>query len=135
MTDRTADGLILVVDDDEAVREIISLGLQDAGYRVLEAEDGPRALALLEEGARLDFAVVDYSMPAMNGADLIRHLRAWNPDLPVLCVTGYAGGADLKGVLAHNQILQKPFKRADLVARIEQLAPELMPPLSMAAEA
>jgi CheY-like chemotaxis protein len=126
MTDINVAGTILVVDDDEAVREVVCLGLEDAGYRVLGAEDAACALAIVREGVQLDLAVVDYSMPVMNGADLIRQLWARNPHLPVLCVTGYAGGADLKALLTHEQILQKPFKRADLLARIGQLAPKLM---------
>ena len=126
MTDINADRTILVVDDDEAVREVVCLGLEDAGYRVLGAEDAARALAIVGEGIEPDLAIIDYSMPLMNGADLIRQLWARNPRLPVLCVTGYAGGADLKALLTDEQILQKPFRRAELLARIGQIAPKLM---------
>lgn len=114
---------ILLVDDEQLVRTGTAEMLRAMGHSVIEVSGGAEALAKLESGVQLDAVVTDYVMPRMNGAELAEQLGAKRPDLPVLIITGYAGG-DLELTLPH---LAKPFRQADLagaVARLFQQAPD-----------
>jgi PAS domain S-box-containing protein len=108
---------LLLVDDEELVRAGTAAMLRDLGHQVEEAPSGPQALAALQDGLAIDALVTDYMMPRMNGAELARDAVALRPGLPVLIVTGYAGG-DLH--LGWPQ-LAKPFRQADLAASLERL--------------
>ncbi len=115
---------ILVVDDEPLVRMVATEVLRELGYNVLEAGDGPEALAVLRSNTRVDLLVTDVGLPnGMNGrqvADAARELRA---GLQVLFVTGYAENA----VLNHGhlepgmQVLTKPFASDVLGRRVRQL--------------
>jgi len=106
---------ILLVDDDDAVREITGTLLRDLGYSVLEASSGRAALDLL--GAQVDLLLVDFAMPGMNGAEVARSARAEYPALPIVFVTGFADRAALVGV-SDSQIVGKPFVEEELTAKI-----------------
>jgi CheY-like chemotaxis protein len=108
---------ILLVDDDEAVREITAAILEDLGYSVTEAEDGPAALEALDRGARVDLMMVDFSMPGMNGAELATHVQQQRPGVPVLLVTGYADARAVEAV-GEERIILKPFRNEDLARKI-----------------
>jgi PAS domain S-box-containing protein len=95
---------ILIVDDDDAVRNLATVFLGDAGYRVLEASGAPQALALLRTQP-VDLVMTDLAMPGMDGVQLAALIRSELPALPVLFVTGYAEGHNLSGEMT----LQKPF--------------------------
>ncbi|ONG45572.1 hypothetical protein BKE38_26350 [Pseudoroseomonas deserti] len=112
---------LLVVDDDEAVRRS-TVGLAEAlGCAVLEAEDGAAALRLLaaDSAPPIDALLVDYAMPGMDGATLLRAARALRPGLPALLVTGYAGDPGLEALAP---VLPKPFRAAELQAALQRLA-------------
>ncbi|ODP36329.1 ATP-binding protein [Sphingomonas turrisvirgatae] len=109
---------ILLVDDEELVRAGTAEMLRDMGHRVTQASGGGEALARLADDATFDIVVTDYMMPRMDGAALAAHVRERHPALPVLVVTGYAGG-DLDIGLPQ---LAKPFRQADLRAALAQLA-------------
>src|SRR5690606_36642463 len=81
---------ILLVDDDEAVREVAASILRDAGYGIVEAGSGGAALDLLNRETSIDLMVVDFAMPGMNGVDLAREANSKFPAIPLLFVTGYA---------------------------------------------
>jgi signal transduction histidine kinase len=108
---------ILVVDDEDLVRAGTAEMLRDLGHTVYEASSGPQALAILEAGTAVDVVVTDYMMPRMDGGELAAQIRGSHPDLPILVVTGYAGG-DLE--LEQPQ-LAKPFRQAGLMAAIRKL--------------
>ncbi len=80
-------GKVLVVDDDQAVRSLVSELLRDAGYEVIEAEDGHSALALVAD-RDVDVVVSEITMPDLNGIELLRTLREREQDVPVLLMTG-----------------------------------------------
>ena len=81
---------LLLVEDEELVREVVAEQLIDRGYDVIEAEGGRRALALLDAGCPVDLIISDLSMPGMDGVSLIaRAIR--KPRLPAILLTGYAG--------------------------------------------
>ncbi|GGC35658.1 hypothetical protein GCM10011504_12560 [Siccirubricoccus deserti] len=116
-----ARATILVVEDDERVREVAAETLRDAGYRVIAAQDALEALALLRRGETLDLLFSDIVMPGgMNGIELAQAALRLRPGLPVLLATGFAGtveGADDHGF----EVLAKPYDQTALVRRIAEL--------------
>ena len=111
--------VVLVVDDDDAVREVTAGLLTDLGYNVLEAGSGGAALDLIERHQGISAVVLDFAMPGMNGADLARELRARRPRVPILFATGYADAEALMGVGDH-QIVHKPFVQAELARKLSR---------------
>jgi signal transduction histidine kinase len=108
---------LLLVDDEELVRVGTAEMLRDMGHRVTVAASGGEALKALEAGLSVDAVVTDYMMPRMNGGELAAQIHTRSPELPVLIVTGYAGGSlDL-----HLPQLAKPFRQADLAVALAQL--------------
>ena len=112
------DLIVLVVDDDDAVREVTAGLLVDLGYNVMEAGSGGAALELIERH-QISAVVLDFAMPGMNGADLARELRARRPRVPILFATGYADAEALMGVSDH-QIVHKPFVQAELARKLSR---------------
>lgn len=118
---RVSGETILLVEDEEAVREVTSRMLSLSGYRVLEAADGEAALRVVREqpGGTIDLVVTDVRMPGMGGLDLARALRERSPGLPVVFISGYAGlDTDALAALAEQgPMIAKPFTHETL-ARI-----------------
>jgi len=111
--------VVLVVDDDDAVREVTAGLLADLGYDVVEAGSGGAALELIESHDEISAVVLDFAMPGMNGADLARELRARRPRVPILFATGYADTEALTEIGDH-QIVQKPFVQAELARKLSR---------------
>ena len=111
--------LILLVDDDSAVREVTSALLQDLGYGVVEAGSGEAALDLLTGELDPDLLLLDFAMPGMNGAEVARQVRLTRPRLPILFLTGYADTAAFASVGEENIVL-KPFRDDELAMRLRQ---------------
>ena len=109
---------VLLVDDEQLVRDGTAAMLRELGHGVVEASGAGEALDKLREGLRVDLVVTDYKMPRMDGAELARHLHISRPDLPVLLITGYSGHAEGTRGLAR---LGKPFRQADIAVAIEEL--------------
>jgi len=126
---------ILVVDDDELVREGMMIVLQDAGFATLGAQDGRAALAHLDGGAAADAVITDFSMPGLNGLELIQEIHARRPSLPAILLTGYVGDVPAD---AFHSLRDKPFalllKPAPPARVLAQLA-ELMAQPAKAANA
>lgn len=106
-------GDVLLVDDDNAVREVVASMLRDLGYRVREAGSGGAALDFLDSGGAADVIVMDFAMPGMNGAEVARRARVMRPGLPILFVTGFADRSALVGV-GDAHVIGKPFTRNEL---------------------
>ncbi|MBV9995744.1 MAG: response regulator [Caulobacteraceae bacterium] len=120
---------VLVVDDDDLVREMLMASLEDAGFAPLGAESAQRALSHLDAGAPVDALITDLSMPGMSGWDLVRQVQQRRRDLPTIMLTGHVG--ELETELAQSPrsrrflLLQKPVSPAQLTRRLEALlAPE-----------
>ncbi len=115
---------VLVVDDEDAIRMLISEVLVEAGYRVLEATDGPSGLRILQSAARIDLLITDVGLPGgVNGRQIADAARTTRPDLKVLFITGYAenavvGNGHLEAGMA---IMTKPFAIASLAARAREI--------------
>jgi DNA-binding response OmpR family regulator len=112
---------ILVIDDEQNIRELIGLYLRKEGYEVEEAGDGLEALELLKT-VRVDLIVLDIMMPKMDGWELCRNLRLTS-DTPLLMVTARGEpGQVIKGFeLGTDDYLVKPFDPMELVMRVKAL--------------
>ena len=117
------DHLVLLVDDDTQVRETTGMMLTEAGYSIVAAADGATGLEILErEGERVAVVIADYAMPGMTGRELLQTVRRRRPDIAVLLATGYADYPDLTSEdLAIDQIVRKPFRSRELLARIQMV--------------
>jgi signal transduction histidine kinase/CheY-like chemotaxis protein len=116
-----AEGLaVLVVDDDDSVRESLMLGLEMEGFDVSGAADGASGLQMITE-ATPAVLIVDYAMPKMSGAEVARAAQRLRPDLPVIMVTGYSDTPALDRV-ANATVLRKPVALKDLRDAILLLA-------------
>lgn len=112
---------ILVVDDDQHIRQLIRLYLETENFTVFEAKDGEEALELLEH-TRIDLAVIDVMMPNVNGIELIESIRIFS-ELPILLVTAKGESYDkVVGFEAGtDDYLVKPFDPIELVLRVKAL--------------
>ncbi len=89
----TGTGRVLVVDDEPDIRKIVRLALQKAGYRVLEAENGEKAIEIINEGDNrlmLDVIICDLRMPKVSGVEAIAYFRKEYPRVQVIVLTGFA---------------------------------------------
>ena len=115
---------ILLVEDDDKARNVLSQILREQGYEVLEADDGSTALELHRKYAgAIQLVVVDVVMPVMNGPDLAKDLAATHPDLKVLFISGYTDNAIVpKEVLEPGlNLLQKPFVPEALTRKVREV--------------
>jgi len=110
---------VLLVDDEEIVRQATALQLRDLGYKVTEAESPVQARRLIEAGLEMDILVTDQIMANETGTSFARGLRQRYPDLPVLVITGYANLPPR--ALLDFEVLRKPFRRAELARSLGRL--------------
>lgn len=117
-----AKDLILVVDDEETIREIVSSMLSGAHFQTRQASSGIEALALLESGEEFDLVLSDLMMPEMDGIALLEKAKERYPDLPIVMVTAVH---DIQVALqalrngAYDYLL-KPFEREQLMATVRR---------------
>lgn len=114
---------ILVVEDEEAVCEIIKISLELSGYHVTVAATGDEASSIFTAQPDFDLLLTDVVMPGvMQGPDLAKSLREQNPDLPVILMTGYASDAAMigKGPRSGDICLTKPVTRNELLKAVAQ---------------
>jgi len=114
---------ILIVEDDPAVRALVSQVLSELGYAYLEAGDAVGAIPILESSQRIDLMISDVGLPGMNGrqlADIGRQMRA---DLKVLFITGYAENAGARAGFLDTgmQMITKPFAFDQLTAKVREM--------------
>lgn len=107
-------GTVLLVDDEEPVRQTTADMLIELGYRVIEAHSGEAAIELMQHHG-VDMIVTDHLMGGMTGMALIDHVRIAQPDMPVLVISGYA---DAAGIAVDVPRLTKPFRSAELAAML-----------------
>ncbi|QRY77273.1 response regulator [Pseudomonas sp. PDNC002] len=117
LADSGRDRNILLVDDDDLVRELIGDALRLYGYRVRQANGGQQALEMLDED--VDLLLTDFAMPELNGAQMAKIARERFPYLPVVFLTGYA---ELQGLeLPGSLVIQKPVQHEELARSLEEL--------------
>ncbi|MBO1755728.1 response regulator [Allobranchiibius sp. CTAmp26] len=122
---------VLVVDDDAAVRTVVRWQLDDAGFQILEAGDGPSALRRIRDD-RPELIVLDLSIPGLGGLDVLRAVRAGRAgrgDLPVIVLSGGTGEEDRIAALdlGADDYLIKPFSPGELAARVRSVLRRSVP--------
>ncbi|MFZ3357791.1 MAG: response regulator, partial [Xanthobacteraceae bacterium] len=123
-TDLTGEGTILLVEDEEGLRQLNARGLASRGYTVLEAGNGVEAIDVLAKtNGKVDLVVSDVVMPEMDGPTLLRELRSRDPSLKIIFVSGYAEDAFQKHLPADGSqfaFLAKPFTLKQLVNAVKE---------------
>ena len=115
---------LLLVEDEEPVRQTMRRILERSGYVVLEAQNGVEALALWRaERATVDAVISDLRMPEMGGRELVARLRAESPSLPVVYVSGYADEPPLVEQDGAAAYVEKPFAAAALLSALGRVLP------------
>jgi PAS domain S-box-containing protein len=117
-------GTILLVEDDEPVRALVSLVLVQEGFTVLEADSGTAALEVASfHDGRIDLLLTDLVMPEMSGERLVERVHERLPDARVLFMTGYSEEmiADRSVLGPLEAVLHKPFEPEELVRRVSEL--------------
>jgi two-component system cell cycle sensor histidine kinase/response regulator CckA len=120
--DLTGTGRVLLVEDEEVVRNFAARALKRQGYKVLEAASGVEALEVMEKHkGKIDIVVSDVVMPEMDGPTLLKELRKTNPDLKIIFVSGYPNDA-FKAALGDENFafLPKPFSLPQLAAKVKE---------------
>ena len=115
---------ILVIDDEPTVRMLISDVLTESGYSVLEAQDGPSGLRVLQSDQRIDLLITDVGLPGgMNGRQVADAARVSRTDLKVLFITGFAENAAVgDGHLPPGMaVITKPFQVSDLAQKVADI--------------
>lgn len=110
---------VLLIEDDDDVRRVLSDALVELGYRIAVAENGAEAIALVE-AAPVDVVVLDYVMPGMTGAETAKRLKAIRPDLPIVFASGHADTRALADVPGAHRLLRKPFAFDELAQRLRE---------------
>ncbi len=112
---------VLVVDDEETVRDLLAQMLETLGYQVLVCESGKQAVARLKAGVvSIDLVLLDVVMPGIGGAETLRKLRAIDRDLPVLVTSGYSMQGEVQRMLEQGarSFLPKPFSLDELAEQV-----------------
>ena len=115
---------VLIADDDADIRDLVAFKLEQAGFEVITAEDGPTALSAAHDKVP-DIAVLDVSMPGMSGLDVCRMLRAdpSTADMMIIMLTARAQETDVEGGFSAgaDDYLIKPFSPRELTSRVQAL--------------
>jgi two-component system, cell cycle sensor histidine kinase and response regulator CckA len=123
-TPRGGSETLLVIEDEEVVRNLATRGLRDHGYTVVEALNGAEALRYVREHpGTLDLVICDVVMPEMGGRELGQHLAMFDPELPVLYMSGYTGDDVFqRGLLdPGSPFQQKPFTPGTLASKVRTM--------------
>jgi two-component system cell cycle sensor histidine kinase/response regulator CckA len=122
----TGGKTILIVEDEETVREVIGRLLTNAGYTVYSADSPQTALVNAKAFGKIDLLITDVILPGMNGKCLADILVRGNGEMKVLYISGYAEDAFVhNGILAEEtNFLQKPFASASLAGKISEILHE-----------
>jgi len=113
---------ILLVEDDEAVRQLCREELHKLGYRIIEARNGIEAcLVATPHMGKLQLLLTDIVMPGMSGTELARHLRVINPELQILFISGYEDDIGIGAGDTQVAYLEKPFTTEILIGTVRYL--------------
>ena len=118
------DETILVVDDEDSIRELVKQVLEQYGYQVLQAHNGERALEIYRDHAgRIDLVILDLGMPGMSGHVCLKRLLDLDPDLKVIIASGYSPNDSAKETKDSGAagFIGKPYRLTDLLNTIRQI--------------
>jgi two-component system, cell cycle sensor histidine kinase and response regulator CckA len=110
--------VILVVDDDESIRGLVSMVLNSAGHKIVTAANGAEAVAVYRSfTSQIDLVITDLNMPTMDGVQEILRIRMTNPDARFICMTGDSADRCPEGVV----LLNKPFAITELLSCVDHM--------------
>lgn len=115
---------VLLVDDDDSILDVNREILETLGYKVLIAQSGEQALGIYESHhEKIDLIILDFVMPGMDGEETFTALKAINPELRVLIISGYSVHERVRDLLAKGcrGFLQKPFRMSDLASKVREI--------------
>ncbi len=118
----TSDKRVLLVEDERHIRFLVGSILRRKGYETVEAGNGLEALRLLEQERSFNLIITDLHMPGLSGVALLRELRRYYPDIPIVVISAYTA-ADWAKEAVENAVvtLPKPFSHAQLVSVVDDL--------------
>lgn len=119
-----AGKVFLVVDDEELVREVTVMMIEDAGGTAITARDGAEAVKVFEQDhSRIAAVVMDFSMPHLNGYEAFERMQGLNPKVPVLLISGLKITPEAEAARAAGRLgfINKPFKQDDLLAMVRKV--------------
>ncbi len=123
--DLTGKGLVLLVEDEDAVRTFAARALRNKGYTVLEADSGESALKVVDDhDDTIDLLISDVVMPQMDGPTLVKHIRESRPETKIIFISGYAEDAfrkNLDGDAREISFLPKPFSLKQLAGKVKEV--------------
>jgi two-component system cell cycle sensor histidine kinase/response regulator CckA len=124
--DLTGKGLVLLVEDEDAVRTFAARALRNKGYTVLEADSGESALRVVEEQqSRIDLLISDVVMPQMDGPTLVKKVRDSRPETKIIFISGYAEDAFRRSLDQRDareiNFLPKPFSLKQLAGKVKEV--------------
>ena len=114
---------VLIVEDDETLRDALADTIELAKYQVITAEDGNSALSKLKDGT-IDIVVTDVRMDGMSGHELLREIHRFSPGMPVILMTAYGTIKNAVDAMQHGAVdyIIKPFEGEILIDKIGQHA-------------
>jgi DNA-binding NtrC family response regulator len=120
--ERRITGTVLVIDDDEAMRNVLRDFLQREGHRVVEADTGEAAVSVIELES-IDVVILDKEMPGMNGMEVLAFLHRRFPLTPVILITAFGGPHVAAQSFQRGAVeyLEKPFRMSNVVDRVQKL--------------
>ncbi len=113
---------ILIADDEIEIRKVLKLLLENAGYSIIEAQDGQKAVEAVREDREIDLCIMDIMMPSMNGIEATQKIREFST-LPVLFLTAKSLDSDKEAAYSGggDDYLVKPFSSRELLMKVEAL--------------
>ena len=117
---------VILAEDEQTLRALLSKQLRYLGYQVLETSDGLEALAVFEQSPEADLLITDIMMPSMGGIELAERVRKKNPDLPIIFISGYLNDTnlDFTKIRGRTLSLRKPFTLRVLADKVEEILGE-----------
>lgn len=122
---------ILLIDDDDALRNVLAKALAHVGHHVVQAADGREGLELYH-ARKFDLVITDLIMPVQEGVETILRLKKEGATTPVIAISGSATNSklylEIAAKIGARRVLQKPFSPQELLAVINEVLPESPPP-------
>src|SRR5207237_3850155 len=108
---------ILIVDDEEVLRDVLDAVLRREGFETVMASTGEHALAILDADDAVDLVILDIMLPGISGIDTLRAMRIANPYLPVIVITAYSSIDGAIEAMKHGAFhyIPKPFKNEEVI--------------------
>src|SRR5207244_1797781 len=121
---------VLIVDDEEVLRDVLETVLRREGFDVILAASGEEALSVLDVDADVDLVILDVMLPGISGIDTLRAIRISNPQLPVIVITAFSSIDGAIEAMKHGayHYIPKPFKNEEVIVTVNtgSLPPELL---------